>query len=81
MPVAAIKLTVSQLPKRIVLDDKLAMLPTAKISMQKKVEVSARISLSGQPRASVGDYESAVLVLNVTQLPDPQRLLINKVVE
>lgn len=81
MPLAAVKLTVSQLPKRIVLDDKLAMLPTAKISMQKKVEVSARISLSGQPRASVGDYESAVLVLNVTQLPDPQRLLINKVVE
>jgi cytochrome c-type biogenesis protein CcmH len=81
VPLAAAKLKVSDLPVRIVLDDTLAMMPTAKISMHEKVEVSARISLSGQPQSSAGDYQSQVLLLNVTQLPEPVQLLINKVVE
>ncbi|EPJ53553.1 MAG: hypothetical protein OFPI_10430 [Osedax symbiont Rs2] len=81
IPLAALKLTVAELPKRVVLDDSLAMMPSSKISLQKKVEVSARISLNGRPIAEKGDFESALLVLEVQELADPVKLLIDKVVE
>ncbi len=81
IPLAAVKMKVSELPKRIVLDDSLAMMPTAKISLQKKVEVSARISLSGQPQSQKGDFQSEVLVVKVSETTDTFKLLINKVVE
>jgi cytochrome c-type biogenesis protein CcmH len=81
IPLAALKLRVGDLPKRVVLDDSLAMLPTAKISMQKKVEVSARISLSGQPQSQSGDYESNVLILDVSEVDSASKLLINNLVK
>lgn len=81
IPLAALKLRVADLPKRVVLDDSLAMLPTAKISMQQKVEVSARISLSGQPQSQAGDYESNVLILDVSEVDSAAKLLINNLVK
>lgn len=81
IPLAAVKMKVSDLPKRVILDDSLAMMANAKISLQKKVEVSARISLSGQPQSKKGDFESAVLVLDVIENSSSVKLLINKVVE
>jgi len=81
VPLAAQKLRVGDLPKRVVLDDSLAMIPTAKISMQKQVEVSARISLSGQPQSQAGDYESNVLVLDVSEVDSSSKLLINNLVK
>jgi len=81
IPLAALKLRVSELPKRVILDDSMAMMPTAKLSLQKKVEVSARISLSGQPQAQKGDFQSDVISVDVEQAAAPIVLLINKVVE
>ncbi|MEM5528666.1 c-type cytochrome biogenesis protein CcmI [Gammaproteobacteria bacterium AS21] len=81
IPLAALKLRVADLPKRVVLDDSLAMLATAKISMQQKVEVSARISLSGQPQPQAGDYESNVLILDVSEVDSAAKLLINNLVK
>jgi len=81
IPLAALKMTVAELPKRVVLDDSLAMMANAKISLQKKVEVSARISLNGRPIAEKGDFESALLVVEVQEVADPVKLLIDKVVE
>ncbi|MEH6444200.1 MAG: c-type cytochrome biogenesis protein CcmI [Oceanospirillaceae bacterium] len=81
IPLAAVKMKVSDLPKRVILDDSLAMMANAKISLQKKVEVSARISISGQPQSQKGDFESAVLVLDVIENSSSVKLLINKVVE
>ena len=81
IPLAALKLTVADLPKRVVLDDSLAMMANSKISLQKMVEVSARISLSGRPIAEKGDFESALIVVRVQELADPVKLLIDKVVE
>ncbi len=81
IPLAALKLRVSELPKQVILDDSYAMMPTAKISLQKKVQVSARISLSGQPQAQSGDIQSALLAIDVSKNPLPVKLLINKVVE
>ncbi|MCJ8298266.1 MAG: c-type cytochrome biogenesis protein CcmI [Pseudomonadales bacterium] len=81
IPLAAVKMTVAELPKRVVLDDSLAMMANSKISLQKKVEVSARISLSGRPISEKGDFESTLLVLEVREVADPVKLLIDKVVE
>jgi len=81
IPLAALKLRVSELPKRVILDDSMAMMPSAKISLQKKVEVSARISLSGQPQAQKGDFQSAVIAVDVLQDASPIALFIDKVVE
>lgn len=81
IPLAAMKIRLSELPKRVILDDSLAMMPTAKISLQKKVEVSARISMSGQPLAQKGDFESQVLQVEVATTQNPIKLLINKVVQ
>ena len=81
MPLAAVKLRLSELPKRLILDDSMAMMPSVKISLQKKVQVSARISMSGQPQAQQGDFESEVIFTVVSETQDPVKLLINKVVK
>ena len=81
MPLAAVKLRLSELPKRLILDDSMAMMPSVKISLQKKVQVSARISMSGQPQAQRGDFESEVIFTVVSETQDPVKLLINKVVK
>ncbi|MFT7372554.1 MAG: cytochrome c-type biogenesis protein CcmH [Oleiphilaceae bacterium] len=57
MPLAAKKLTVSDLPISIELNDQSAMGPMAKLSQVTRVNVVARISKSGQPIAQPGDYE------------------------
>lgn len=55
MPLAAERIKVKDLPIRIVLDDTKAAMPTAKISSVEMVEVTARISLSGQLMPQKGD--------------------------
>ena len=55
MPLAAEKLQVKDLPKTIVLDDSKSPMPTANLSSVAEVDVTARVSLSGQPQQSTGD--------------------------
>jgi cytochrome c-type biogenesis protein CcmH len=55
MPLAAEKLQVKDLPKTIVLDDSKSPMPTANLSSVTEVELTARVSLSGQPQQSKGD--------------------------
>jgi cytochrome c-type biogenesis protein CcmH len=55
MPLAAEKLQVKDLPATIVLDDSKSPMPTASLSSVKEVEITARVSLSGQPQQSKGD--------------------------
>lgn len=57
MPLAARKLTVSDLPITIELNDQSAMGPMAKLSQVTHANVVARISKSGQPIAQTGDFE------------------------
>ncbi|MCK5889446.1 MAG: c-type cytochrome biogenesis protein CcmI [Methylococcales bacterium] len=80
MPLAAERIHVKDLPKRIVLDDTKAAMPTAKLSSVEKVEVTARISLSGNPMPTTGDLyitvKDIIVKDNVTLA-----LEINKIVD
>lgn len=79
MPLAAERLQVKDLPITIILDDSKAAMPTAKISSAEFVDITARVALSGSPRASKGD-----LFVTAKQVPVHKAkeltLVINSVV-
>lgn len=81
MPLAAVRLQVSQLPLEVVLDDSTAMSPQAKLSQQTEVEVTARVSLSGQPQASTGDLYGTVSPVQVGADDNQLTLVIDRVVD
>jgi len=60
MPLAIVKKQVSDLPITVTLDDKMAMMPTMKLSNFKAVKVVARISKSGTAMPQKGDYLGTV---------------------
>lgn len=80
MPLAAVKRQVKDLPLEIELNDSLAMTPQARLSSQREVEVSARISLSGQPQPQPGDLQG-VLERVATKGGEPVTLVIDQVVQ
>lgn len=55
MPLAAIRVTVADLPMEFTLDDSLSMSPQAKLSLFKTVKVEARVAKSGDVAAKPGD--------------------------
>lgn len=65
MPVAVLRVRVTELPLSYTLDDSLAMSPQARISTADTVEVEARISKSGMAQAEPGDLVSAVQTVKV----------------
>ncbi len=81
MPLAAARYTVSDLPVEVILDDSMAMMPQARLSLHDQVEVGARISLSGQPQASSGDFESRPLQVSTRQGDEAVTLIIDQVVQ
>jgi cytochrome c-type biogenesis protein CcmH len=56
MPIAILRTTADKLPLDFVLDDSMAMSPTAKLSGMEEVTVRVRISKSGQATAQPNDY-------------------------
>ena len=65
MPLAVLRVRVTELPLSFTLDDSLAMSPQARISTADTVEVEARISKSGMAQAEPGDLVSAVQTVKV----------------
>lgn len=65
MPVAVLRVRVTELPLTFTLDDSLAMSPQARISTAGTVEVEARISKSGMAQAESGDLVSSVQTVKV----------------
>ncbi len=55
MPLAVLRATAGEVPKRFALDDTMAMTPAAKISGAQAVRVEARISRSGNATPQPGD--------------------------
>ena len=56
MPIAILRTTADKLPLDFVLDDSMAMSPSAKLTGMAEVTVRVRISKSGQATAQAGDY-------------------------
>lgn len=81
MPLAAVRLKVSDLPREVVLNDTQAMTPEARLSSVDEVEVSARISLSGTPAAQSGDLYGTLSPVAVQGGDEVLELVIDQVVE
>lgn len=81
MPLAASRLQVSQLPLDLVLDDSMSMSPQARLSQAQEVEVTARISLSGQPQASTGDLFGTLSPVLVRGSGETLSLVIDQIVD
>ena len=80
MPVAVEKLQAAQFPFTIVLDDNDSLMPTMKLSELDQVQLSARISASGDASAQPGDFESAPVTID--NGPDAAAaLLIDQIVK
>lgn len=80
MPLAAERLTVKDLPVTITLDDSKAAMPTAKLSSVSTVDVTARVSFSGQVMPQAGDYFATQTEVKVNN-NESIKLMINQVVE
>ncbi len=80
MPLAAVKMNISDLPTTIVLNDSRAMTPQAKLSDVAKVHVYAIVSESGGAGIKPGDHKAELLEVNVNSL-EPLNLLINDLVK
>jgi cytochrome c-type biogenesis protein CcmH len=80
MPLAAERLQVQDLPITIVLDDTKAAMPTAKISSAEFVDITARVALSGSPRATKGDLYATAKQVAVNKGVE-LTLVIDKIVE
>ena len=63
MPLAVLRGTASELPRRFALDDTMAMTPTAKISGAQAVRIEARISRSGNATPQPGDLVGSSVVV------------------
>lgn len=77
MPVAVLKVPVSQIPFSFVLDDSLAMNPDKRISQLSEATIEARISKSGMAKAEAGDLFSAAQTVKLGS--SKVRVLINQV--
>lgn len=78
LPVAARKLAASSLPQVITLDDRDSLMPSAKLSQLGRVEITARVSASGDATPATGDFEAAPVTVQPGQ---PAALLIDRVLE
>ncbi len=58
MPLAVVKRKASELPFSVTLDDSNAMVPGVKLSLHKAVQVSAKVSKSGNPLENKGDLRA-----------------------
>lgn len=81
MPLAAVKLTVADLPALVKLDDSLAMMPEMRLSSVKSVDVRARVSLSGNPQSQPGDMLGSQLSVPVRGQNGQLELVIDQLVQ
>ena len=80
MPLAAERLQVKDLPKTIILDDTKSPMPSAKLSSVEFVDITARVSFAGQPKATQGDLFITTKKVAVTG-SSPIEMIINQIVK
>ncbi|WP_027857804.1 c-type cytochrome biogenesis protein CcmI [Marinobacterium jannaschii] len=81
MPLAAARISVADLPLELTLDDSQAMTPQARLSSVDEVEVTAKVSVSGQPESSSGDLVGKLSPVSVRGDDKTLSLVIDQVVE
>ncbi|WP_313912922.1 cytochrome C biogenesis protein [Tahibacter sp.] len=79
MPLAVQRLTMADLPAKVVLTEAMSMMPTMKLSQFPQVVVGARISASGNAKAQSGDLQKLSAPLDVAS-KTPVVLVIDQVV-
>jgi len=77
MPLAVVRKKVKDLPLEVILDDSLSMIPSMKLSNFDKIQVSARISKSGNATPQSGDYISEASIIASGQT-EPVSIIINQ---
>ncbi len=80
MPLAAVRLTASDLPAEVLLDDSTAMAPSMKLSSRSEVLVGALLSSGGSASAAPGDLRGEVSPVKVGA-EQPVELVIDLLVE
>mgnify|MGYP006957711804 FL=1 len=65
MPIAARKLTASQLPTRILLSDNDVLMDSRRLSDASKVRVVARLSTTGTATPQAGDWEAVSEIIEL----------------
>lgn len=81
MPIAAIKLTVADLPARVTLDDSHLLVPGQSLADFSLLLVGARVARSGQPGAQPGDIQAPAVRVTVGPESEPLRLVMGQIVE
>lgn len=80
IPVAVEKLPAVRFPVTVTLNDDDSLMPTTRLSQLERVEITARISASGDASAQPGDFEASTSVID--NGPDAAAaVLIDRVVE
>jgi cytochrome c-type biogenesis protein CcmH len=80
MPIAIIRKNVSDLPLQAILDDSQAMIPSNKLSDHEQVQITARISKSGNAMPQTGDLIGTLENVD-TDHTDPIKLVIDKKIQ
>lgn len=81
MPLAVERMMVSDLPRMVRLDDTMSMLPERNILTVGQVQIVARVSRSGEPTASPGDYQAISESLTVDSRTQVVKLRISELVK
>jgi len=78
MPLAIKRVSVADLPLRIQLDETMAMAPGMSITSAAQLELVARVSSDGGPRAQSGDWQASKGPLELDNLLEPVALVIGE---
>lgn len=81
MPAAAVRLTLADLPTNIRLTDAQAMAPSNKLSSHQEVNLSARISQSGNVVPQPGDITVEITPVPTRGLDSPLEMVVSEVVQ
>jgi cytochrome c-type biogenesis protein CcmH len=81
MPLAIQRLSASQLPLMITLDDSMSMMPEMKLSKFPEIIIGARISKSGNATATSGDLQASTQPINQAAIKDRVQITIDEVVQ
>lgn len=76
LPLAVKRITVADLPISVTLTEQDAMLPQATIAQFQDIQISAKISKSGNPTIKEGDIESNQVQINTSALQNNYQLTI-----